>query len=152
MNVGKISYSSSIALSQAGSHVQTQKTASPTAAMIMLKQVPGFSSLNSLMQDSYHRLVFKDICYPWFSNTHAGFQIHTLSVKQVLNVFLKQVWIVLHTNILPEEERKMFGLEHTCAPFAFGNLIWKEQICALTEFTDKPLRLTELQNRRVDLI
>lgn len=46
----------------------------------------------------------------------------------------------------------MFGLEHTCAPFAFGNLIWKEQICALTEFTDKPLRLTELQNRRVDLI
>lgn len=46
----------------------------------------------------------------------------------------------------------MFGLEHTCASFAFGNLIWKEQISALTEFTDKPLRLTELQGQqKVDL-
>lgn len=42
----------------------------------------------------------------------------------------------------------MFGLEHTCTSFAFGNLMWKEQICALTEFTDKSLRLTELQGQQ----
>lgn len=91
MNVGRISYSSSIALSQAGSHVQTQKTASPTAAIIMLRQVPGFSSLNSLMQDSYHRLVFKDICYPWFSNTHAFSEASSQCFPKIsLNSFTHQ--------------------------------------------------------------
>lgn len=39
----------------------------------------------------------------------------------------------------------MFALERTCAPFAFGNLKCEEQICTLTEFTDKSLCLTELQ-------
>lgn len=93
------------------------------------------------MQDSCHRLVFKDTCYPRFSNTHAFSKASSLCFPKIsLNGFTHQ-----HP---PKEERKMFGLEHTCAPFAFGNLIWKEQICALTEFTDKPLRLTELQGQQ----
>lgn len=67
-------------------------------------------------------------------HTIHGFQIH----MQVLS----------HNNIgtaLHEEGGKVFALEHTCAPLAFGNLICKEQICALTEFTDESLCLTELQ-------
>lgn len=32
---------------------------------------PWLCPLNALMQDSCHSLVFKDTCYPWFSNTHA---------------------------------------------------------------------------------
>jgi len=82
------------------------------------------------VQDSHHRLVLKYICYAQFSNTHASSQsFPTITVGTALH----------------EEGGKVFALERTCAPFAFGNLKCEEQICTLTEFTDKSLCLTELQ-------
>jgi len=54
------------------------------------------------------------------------------------------VSLISFTHQHPPKEERNVQSEHTCAPLAFGNLIRKEQICALTELTDKPLRLTEL--------
>lgn len=84
-------------------------------------------------------MVFKHTCR--FSNIHVFSEASSQCFPEVsLNSFTHQ-----HP---PREERKMVDLEHTCAPFAFGDLIWKEQICALTEFTDKALCLTKLQGQQ----